>query len=331
MYKSNISSYPKDYRNYLKLGLYFAKQKGSEKSAIAYLEKTVTLSDSVDEVLLQLGAIYSRLNRNDDMLRVYRKFIETAPKNAQAMADIGELLLSKNLVSDALIFLEMANSEVENNPKYMTLLARGYLMTGQQREGARLLEKVVRDAKGTIDDDLRMTLADVYIATQEFAKAAAELKEVMKTNNAPEVLIKYAETLIASGKSADALKIAEQIRAKDPENIDAHMMIGRIKVAQKKYNDAIETYKEILYMDQNYAPALCERANVYLLQGKLQWAETFYDRALKSDPQNVLALLGLARLAKEKKDYATYSDLVEKARKLDPQNREVQAELRNAR
>jgi Tfp pilus assembly protein PilF len=60
-------------------------------------------------------------------------------------------------------------------------------------------------------------------------------------------------------------------------------------------------------------------------------SDLFYDRALKSDPQNVLAMLGLARLAKEKKDYATYSDLLEKARKIDPQNREVQAELRNAR
>ena len=134
--------------------------------------------------------------------------------------------------------------------------------------------------------------------------------------------------MIAAGKTSDALKIAEQIRSKEPENIDVLMMIGEIKVAQKKYNDAIETYKEVLYMDQNYAPALCARANVYLLQGKLQWAETFFDRALKADPQNPLVYLGLARMAKEKKDYASYSDYLEKGRKLDPQNREIQDEMR---
>ncbi|MBN1575596.1 MAG: tetratricopeptide repeat protein [Chitinispirillaceae bacterium] len=329
MYKTNTTNYPKDHRNFLKLGLYYAKQKNNEKSAIPYLEKSIALVDSLPDVLLQLGTIYSRLNRNDDMLRVYRKLLEIDSKNAPAMADIGELLLSKNLISDALIFLEMANAEVANNPKYMTLLARGYLMSGQQREGARLLEKVVREAKGSIDDDLRMTLADVYIATREYKKAADELEEVMKKNKSPKVMMKYAETLIAAGKPADALKIAEQIKAKEPENIEAHMMIGKIKVAQKKYNDAIETYKEILYMDQNYAPALCERANVYLLQGKLQWAETFYDRALKADPQNALVYLGLARLAKEKKDYASYSDYLEKGRKIDPQNREIQVEMRS--
>jgi tetratricopeptide (TPR) repeat protein len=230
-----------------------------------------------------------------------------------------------------MVFLEMANAASEDNPKYMTLLARGYLMTGQKREGIRLLEKVMKLTKGNIDNDLRLTLADVYIETNDYSKAADELEEVMKTNKEPKVLEKYAQTLLAAGKNSDALKIAQQIKAQDPENIAAHMMIGKIKVAQKKYNDAIETYKEILYMDQNYAPALYERANVYLLQGKHQWAKTFYDRALKADPKSGLVYLGLARLAKEKKDYATYQSMLEKARRLDPQNREIQAELRSAR
>ncbi len=331
MYKANIKSYPKDYRNHLKLGLYYAKKKGSEQNAIPYLEKSIAIADSMPTLLLELGAIYGKLNRTDDMLRVYRKFIEVDPKNAPAMAEIGEVLIAKNLISDAIIFLEMANAEDENNIKYMTLLARCYITSGQQREGARLIEKVIKASKGNIDDELRLTLADIYIANQDYNKAAAELKEVMKTNTSSKVMIKYAQTLIAAGKSADALKIAEQIKAKDPENIEVLMMIGRIKVAMKKYNDAIETFKEVLYMDQNYAPALCERANVYLLQGKLQWAETFYDRALKADPQNAMVYLGLARLAKEKKDYASYSDYLEKARKLDPQNREIQAELRSGR
>jgi len=109
------------------------------------------------------------------------------------------------------------------------------------------------------------------------------------------------------------------------------MMIGKIRTGQKKYDDAIETYKEILYIDQNYAPALCERANIYLIQGKYQWAQTFYDRALKADPKNAMVHLGLARLSKKQKDYAGYSEHLEKARKLDPQNREIQEEIRSVK
>jgi len=331
MYKENITTYPKDYRNYVKLGFYYSKMKGSEKNAMAYLQRAVKIADTLSDVWLELGTLYSRTGRSEEMLNAYRKYIEVEPNNVQIQARIGEELLAKGMVEDAMVFLEMANAQEENNPKYMTLLARGYLMTDRQKEGVRLIEKVIKAAKGSIDDDLRMTLTDVYIETQDYTKAINELKEIMKTNTSTKVQTKYAKALIASGKVADALKIAEQIKAKEPENIDIHMMIGEIKVIQKKYNDAIETYKEILYVDQNYAPALCERANVYLLQGKLQWAQTFYDRALKVDPNNALVYLGLARLSKEKKDYATYAEMLEKARKLAPQNREIQAELRSAR
>lgn len=330
IYKSNTSRYPKDYRNFLKLGFHFINTK-NDKGAIVALEKCIKLVDTIPDVYLKLGSIYNRLNRRNDMLRVYRKFLEVAPQNAGAQAQIGKELLEKNMTQDAMVFLEMANSIDDDNPKYMTLLARGYLATDRQREGARLLEKVVKKSRGNISKDLRITLADVYMATNRYGKAADELKELIKTDNSKEVMIKYAKALFFAGKENDALKIAQRVKAKDPMNVKAQMMVGQIQVAQKKYNDAIETYKEILYVDQNYAPALCARANVYLIQGKTQWAQTFYDRALKADPNNAMVYLGLARLAKEKKDYASYTNYIEKARKLDPQNREIQAEMRSTR
>jgi len=53
-------------------------------------------------------------------------------------------------------------------------------------------------------------------------------------------------------------------------------------VAQKKYDEAIETYKEALYINQNYPQAMMERANVYMLQEKLPWRSSSTKRALRS-------------------------------------------------
>ena len=66
------------------------------------------------------------------------------------------------------------------------------------------------------------------------------------------------------------------------------------------------TYKEIQNIDRTYAPAMAERANVYLLQSKVQWAEVFFQRALKADPKCGRAEFGLAHLAKLRKDEAGY-------------------------
>jgi len=331
MYKENLIAFPKDHRNYMKLGVYYSRQKGGEQNAVKYLEKVAALTDSMPKVWLELGSLYMRMKNDQSMINAYRKYLEVAPEDAEAIGKIGEILLSRKMVDDAMVFLEIANSQKENDPKLMTLLARGYIMTKRRKEGADLLEKVVRITKGKVDDDLRMVLVDVYLETNQFEKAAEELKVLISVKREKDILIKYARVLFELGKANDALALVQEVKSKDPENLEALMMIGKVKTLQKKYDDAIETYKEILYIDQNYAPALCERANVYLLQGKYQWAQTFYDRALKADPKNAMVYLGLARLSKKQKDFAAYSEHLEKARKLDPQNREIQEEIRSVR
>lgn len=331
MYKENLIAFPKDHRNYMKLGVYYSRQKGGEQSAIKYLEKVTVLTDTMPKVWLELGSLYLRMKKDQSMINAYRKYLEVAPEDAEAIGKIGEILLSRKMVDDAMVFLEIANSQKENDPKLMTLLARGYIMTKRRKEGADLLEKVVRITKGKVDDDLRMVLVDVYMETNQFEKAADELKVLISVKRDKDVMIKYARVLFELGKSNDALSLVQEVKSKDPENLEALMMIGKVKTGQRKYDDAIETYKEVLYIDQNYAPALCERANVYLLQGKYQWAQTFFDRALKADPKNAMVHLGLARLSKKQKDYAGYSEHLEKARKLDPQNREIQDEIRSVK
>jgi tetratricopeptide (TPR) repeat protein len=331
MYKENIITYPKDHRSFLKLGIYYSRQKDGVLNAVKYLEKVTVIADTISRVWLELGNLYGRVKRDQDMLKAYQKFLEVDPENADAIGKIGEILMGKKMINDAMVFLEMANALKENDPKLMTLLARGYIMTKRRNEGAALLEKVVKISKGNVDDDLRMVLIDVYLESSQFAKAIDELKIVMNTKKDKEIMLKYARALYEISKYSDAITIIEEIKAKDPENIEAQMLMGKIKTAQKKYDDAIETYKEILYIDQNYAPALCERANIYLIQGKHQWAQTFYERALKAEPKNALVHLGLAKVAKHQKDYATYTDHLEKARKLDPQNREILEELKTVK
>ena len=101
------------------------------------------------------------------------------------------------------------------------------------------------------------------------------------------------------------------------------MLYGKIQSIQGKWDDAVETYKEISYINPNYTPAICERADVYLNQSKLQWAKTFYDRALKADPNCARAELGLARLAKAQKDMTGYKQHLDKALSLDPNDKDI--------
>jgi Tfp pilus assembly protein PilF len=68
-----------------------------------------------------------------------------------------------------------------------------------------------------------------------------------------------------------------------------------------------------------------------MMQSKLQWAKTFYDRALKADPKYVLAEIGLAKVARVEKNKADYLKYIQTAQKLDPNNKALADEMQEGK
>jgi tetratricopeptide (TPR) repeat protein len=122
----------------------------------------------------------------------------------------------------------------------------------------------------------------------------------------------------------------EKLRSKDTENIDALMLLAKLQRAEKKYDEAIETYKEVLYINANYAPAMYERAETHMMQNKPQWAEKFYDRAIRTDRKMGVAELGMSKVFKLRKDNAGYMQHLRNALDISPENLDIQAECKKA-
>lgn len=329
VFLSNSKSYPKDYRNFLKLGIHYARRTKELKKATIYLGKCVNVQDSVSRAWFELGLVYGGLKNDGKMLEAFQKFISIETENADAIARVGEyLLVHRKMPEDAMMFLEMANSLKGNDPKIMSLLGQGYIKTGSFDEGLKLLEKVVRRSRD-VDVNIRLILGEVYLETGRYMEAANELKMVTDVKKDPEIKLKFAAALSGMGRHSQAMGITNEVMAKQPDNIEAVMQAGRIKTAMKNYQDAMETYKKVGYINPDYAPALYERANIYLIQQRYDWAETFYKRALKVDSKYALAHLGLAKVAKAKKDKAGYKTHLEKAKSLDPNNVKIKKEFKS--
>jgi len=331
-FEENTSAYPRDYRNFLKAGIYYARKGGNTAKAAQMFEKCVQLADTISRAWFELGLFYGGQNKNKDMMKAFEKFITIETRNADAILRVGEyLLVTKNMASEAMMFLEMANALKPNDPKVMSLLARGYMKNGRPDEGIKLLEQVVRSTRGTqVDIDIRITLGDAYLSLGRNMEAASEWKYVTDQKREPQYLIKYATALVAINNTSQAIGISNEVLAKQPENIEAVMLSGRIKMAQRNYEDAMETFKKAGYINPNYAPALYERAQIFLIQQNYDWAKTFYERALKLDPKYALAELGMARVAKAQKNESEYRKRLDRARTLDPGNKDIQDELKRA-
>jgi tetratricopeptide (TPR) repeat protein len=328
IFEENTIAYPRDYRNFLKAGIYY--RKNNPGRAQGMFEKCVAISDTISRAWYELGMMYGTQNKDRDMLKAFQKFITIESKNADAILRVGEYLLGRNMPADAMMFLEMANALKPNDPKIMPMLARGYMRTGRNDEGLKLLERIKSNTRGmTIDIDIRIALGEGYLAIGRNMEAAVEWKAVIDQKREPVYLIKYATALVAMGnRNAEAMGIANEILSKQPENLEGLMLKGRVTAAMRNFEDAMETYKKVGYINPNYAPAIYERGNIFLMQQNFDGAKAFFERTLKLDPRYALAELGLAKLAKAQKNPAEYQKHLQNANKLDPNNREILDEMK---
>lgn len=325
LYMENTEAYPRDHRNYLRLGLLNAKSKSTLALAVSQLEKAVALADTIPETWLQIAQAYRRLGKTDKELSALQVFLASDPQHPDANARVGELMLAKGKTGAALERLETASKTTSDDPRVLKALARGYAASGRRNEAIEALE---RAEKRTPDDpSIQRELVTLYRAAGNADKVLEALERLIELDRDNVTLLQYAGLLFEREKYRDAANAIEDIRATDPTNIPALMLLARVYRAQGKHDDAVDVYAEVAQINPNYVMALYERAETHLEQSKIKWAQAFFERVLRYDKDFARAELGLAKVAKVKGDRAGYARHLDKARRMDPSDPEIRQEL----
>ena len=120
-------------------------------------------------------------------------------------------------------------------------------------------------------------------------------QELLKSEPDNPVIWKYrGKSLLALGQPENAqqcLAKAHQLDMVDPEITKD---IGNTYLNLGDTNEAKKWYEKSLLINQNYAPAICNLANIKRWNGYNQEAADLYKRAINEDPQLVLAYTGAA-------------------------------------
>lgn len=322
VYKKLLSLHPNDANVYRMLGDYNVKIKKYSQALLNY-EKAFDLDHSAKSAE-NAAACAVVLNQLDKALGMYRKVLETDPQNTEANKRLGMALMKRDSTVAAIEHLEMADEFAPQDPEILSTLAEGYVKTNRTQEAIDVLQKV--KALKPDDAQIRMRLVDLYQKTGQDKKALDETKQLLGIKKDNKILLMYAQKLVSAGKYKEAEEAIQDIRATNPENIEALMVLGDAQRLENKYDAAIETYKEISYIKPDYAPANFQRAEVYMLQDKIQWAKTFYERSLEAEPKLAMAELGLAKIAKVMGDQNEYVEHLDKAMKLDPTGEDIRKE-----
>src|SRR6185436_17379440 len=111
------------------------------------------------------------------------------------------------------------------------------------------------------------------------------------------------------------------------DNFVAHYNLGHVLGQQRKYDEAILHFNEVLRMSPDFFDALLNMGITLFEQGKLDEAITYYRRALGVQPQSSKAQmqLALALVQQEKNDEALQE--FRKAAELRPEDPNVRTNL----
>ena len=326
LYIANIKAHPKDERNYLRLGLMYAESPATLSKATKMLNEASLLNPKDVTILLKLAQIWNALKNEDKEVETYKKLLVQDPQNLEANRRVGALLMKNKQYSKAIENLEILQIANPQDAEIMLMLSEGYLKTGRKDKGVELLAKAQALKKD--NPELMAQLYSVYKELGKNKDAENVIKKLISLKKDNTYRIMYADDLVDQNRYNDAKEIADDIVKNDPMNLDGLMLSGKILKLQNKLDDALETFKMVSYIKEDYAPANCERGDIYRRQSQLDRAESFYKKALKSDPKFALAELGLARVYKAQNKNSAYLNHLNKAKELDPDNKEILAELK---
>lgn len=190
-------------------------------------------------------------------------------------------------------FLELASRQQPGSP-LVKLLAQIALGEPNLGRAAELLEGYVKARPG--DGQALLMLASVQMRQGRHSRAVQLMQEALKAKDAPEYRTALGLSLLQSGQAATAEDQLVKAYKADPKQTYAGLSLVTIYLRNKQNDKALAVAQSLAQTHPNNATVLSVQAYAKAVAGDNAGARTGYEKALKLDPSQLDAKLGLARI-----------------------------------
>jgi tetratricopeptide (TPR) repeat protein len=209
-------------------------------------------------------------------------------------------------------------------------LARGQALLKDKRFQEAILE--FRSAL-QIDDklaDAHWGLANAYEGVQRYQESFDEMRQTAELDpNNFDVRVKLGNYYLVGAKQSpaalgEAERLAKQVLEKDPNHIEAHILLGSVLFAQNKKQEALAELNRAVELNPQRVESYLSLARFYVQTNDIAGAEAVYQRAISISSGSAMAhyeygkfLVGAQRLNEAEAEF-------QRAVQAEPQNREAQ-------
>jgi tetratricopeptide (TPR) repeat protein len=148
----------------------------------------------------------------------------------------------------------------------------------------------------------------------------------------------FAETWLLLGRTqylqnqpVAAEKALRRFLQLDPDSVNGHFQLGMSLMAQKRYPDAVETFRHATKLKRDFGPAFFNLGFALAKSGKPHEAVAPFQEAIRQNPEIIDAYILLADLHVQLGEKSQAFELAELAERLDPADRRLPSLRRKIR
>jgi len=284
-----------DAATYEKLGNLY-RLAGRDADAMAAYREAAHLNSTSSDVYLNMGILHEKLSQLDEAAVAYRRAIKAKPDNADARLRLADIYLERGSQPQAVEqygeFLKLK----PDSPDIQLKLARIFARNKETNLAIEGYQAVLKHSPDNVDANRE--IAALYKikgmddkAIEHYKRVLTQQKDDMDTRNA---LVSLYVKNKKYDEITDLLKGTVELFPDDPNN---HYKLGLIYDFKKEYENAIASYKKALELKPDHIRTLNALGRLYMKIGRLSEAKEVLEAAKKADPnqEETAVLLGNIR------------------------------------
>lgn len=274
-------------------------QMGEVRGAITYLQKAEDLDPNDAEVRLKLGTLFLVMGDRAHARQRAEAVLKGSPDNLDALVLWGAGVSSSNEVATAIARLSSVGARFPDQPKFYVTLASLHISAGDFDSAdavyRRALEKIPQSW------EIHLARGDMYLLKRDSVRAGEEYQAAADLSPVKSMArVKLARFRWADGKNAEAKRILEDLLKQEPRFSAAAICRAELALGERDYEAALKLLDGIMKAEPSNLEAFLLIQRVKLAQGKDDEAIAAYTKLVSAFPKAAQGryLLGTAWLHK---------------------------------
>lgn len=248
-----------------------------------------------------------------------QQFLETHASSVDAYNLLGIICSSQKDYDGALAAFERALALDSYSVKTHINLANLYAAAGKADLAEKEFHRALAIAPSNRDANYNLGL--LLLAKGQPATAVRYLQHVHPPTI--EAQMNLVRAYLRSAHTALGLKLASQLSAEKPQDLQRHFTLGLLLASEKQYKAAQLELERADALEPETFEILYNLGQVFLREREYSKAELMLNRALKLKPDSAEAMYLLAEVYNEESRSVDALDLLARAHKLAPENTDI--------